>query len=76
MDDDDEDDSSHGNSEDADDTSESTDLINTVVNIDFEAFPPVDSDFHGIKKLLQQESWNRLDVACLVVRESVVVQMT
>ncbi|XP_022646990.1 protein BCCIP homolog [Varroa destructor] len=54
MDDDDEDDSSHGNSEDADDTSESTDLINTVVNIDFEAFPPVDSDFHGIKKLLQQ----------------------
>lgn len=56
MDDDDEDDSSHGNSEDADDTSESTDLINTVVNIDFEAFPPVDSDFHGIKKLLQQES--------------------
>lgn len=27
---------------------------NAVVNVDFEAFPPDDSDFHGIRKLLQQ----------------------
>ncbi|OQR76014.1 protein BCCIP-like [Tropilaelaps mercedesae] len=39
---------------DAEDSSEEDDLVDSVVNVDFEAFPPDDSDFHGIRKLLQQ----------------------
>lgn len=31
-------------------------FLNTVVTVDFDAFPPNDSDFHGIKKLLLQVS--------------------
>lgn len=42
-----------GEESDSEDSSEG-DFANDVVNVDFEAFPPDDSDFHGIKKLLQQ----------------------
>jgi len=33
---------------------EDDDMLNAVVTVDFDAFPPDDSDFHGIKKLLLQ----------------------
>jgi len=55
--DDDEDltsDDGDGSGDDSSSAGEDDDMLNAVVNIDFDAFPPDDSDFFGIKKLLMQ----------------------
>ncbi|KAH7936859.1 hypothetical protein HPB49_005881 [Dermacentor silvarum] len=41
-------------SQNEDSDSEQDELVDTEVNVDFEARTPDDSDFHGIKRLLQQ----------------------
>ncbi|KAL1473758.1 hypothetical protein MTO96_038485 [Rhipicephalus appendiculatus] len=41
-------------SQNEDTDSEQDELVDTEVNVDFEARTPDDSDFHGIKRLLQQ----------------------
>ncbi|XP_003743787.1 BRCA2 and CDKN1A-interacting protein [Galendromus occidentalis] len=40
--------------DDSSSAGEDGDVVNQVIDVNFEAFPPDDSDFHGIKKLLLQ----------------------
>lgn len=48
--------------DDDDDVDSNDEFVDTIVNVNFEAFPPDDSDFHGIRKLLQQVFFFFLDM--------------
>nr|XP_027233964.1 protein BCCIP homolog [Penaeus vannamei] len=59
--------------EESDEEMEQDEMIGQMINVDFEGFPANDSDFHGIKRLLQQ-NLRGLDVDISGIADTVISQ--
>ncbi|XP_063586402.1 protein BCCIP homolog [Penaeus indicus] len=59
--------------EESDEEMEQDEMIGQMINVDFEGFPASDSDFHGIKRLLQQ-NLRGLDVDISGIADTVISQ--
>ncbi|XP_071533485.1 protein BCCIP homolog [Panulirus ornatus] len=59
--------------EDSDEEIESDEFIGQNVNVDFEGFPASDGDFHGIKRLLQQ-NFRGLEVDVSGISDTIISQ--